>query len=639
MKRSTERAIRITVEADKPAAPLKPFFSAVGYVNVDFTLSASTRRMYDYLSSFHDHFRYMRMHNTLTAHGQGDRFLLEGGKDFGNPGDMKPETSDRVVSRDRKGGLRFDWSVLDRAYDLVVAAGMRLIVETDFLPSCLRRSETLWYVPEDFTLWAQTIRSFVAHLQERYGAEEIEKWYFEIWNEPDIFPEWREDPQSFFALYDYMEQAVHGVNPRLRVGGPAVTQNEAGIRLFKAFLRHCSSGVNYAGGRIGTRLDFLSVHCKGGTLEDTNPSTEKIFASLAEFRRALEAYPRFETTELLNDESGIVWGGNRGTADHSWLNFRNTHYAAGFVCKLADQYCRRVQDGWGINLAVVDIDNCQLQWEKNLFSGHRSQLTPLFAYPSTDLIRKAVFNAYVLLSRLGDERLDSTCSAPGFGGKYGCLATRRKACLSVMVWNFEDGIDDGVNPRRFVLRIRRHGRSGRYRLIHFRIDAEHSSAYHAWSQLGRPSRPDGGQIASIREEESLELAAPVTDILMNDPLSIPLELPGHAVSLLVLVPENTRPPKTPSWIKAEVETGAWGGPQVFLKWEPNAEPDFVHYRLWRKGSGEKEFRIVWDHSSFNTAVFVDAGVAAGQSYRYRLQAENASNAASACSEELAIAVS
>lgn len=639
MKRSADKTIRITVAADKPSKPLKPFFSATGYVNVDFTLTAASGRMYDHFSSFHNHFRYIRMHNTLTAHGQRDRYLLEGGRDFGNPGDMRPETADTVVTVEEAGKLRFDWTVLDQAYDRVVAEGIKLIVETDFLPSCLRRSAELWYIPKDYTLWEQTIRSFVSHLQGRYGSKEIEQWYFEIWNEPDIFPAWKEDPQSFFALYDYMEQAVHSINPRLKVGGPAVTQFEAGVELFGAFLQHCSSGVNYASGQVGSRIDFLSVHCKGGTLEDTNPSTQKIFASLEEFRQVLDGYPRFKNLEFFNDESGIVWGGNRGTEDHSWLNFRNTHYSAGFVCKLVDQYCRRVQDDWRLNLGMMDIDNCQLQWEKSLFSGHRSQLTPLFRYPSKDLIRKSVFNAYVLLSRLGSERLRVSCSDPGFGSKYGCLATRGDKSLSVMVWNFEDGIENGVNPRRFLLRIRATSSAGRYKLIHYRIDNLHSNAYHVWSELGKPPRPDPEQIRALRDAEGLALLTPVADTPLKDSLSIRLELPMHGVSLLQLVPESTKAPEAPSWIRGGAETGAWGNPQVFLKWKPNAEADFLHYRLWRKQSGEDAFQIICDDSSLNISVYIDMGVEKEKSYRYRLQAVNASGVVSSYSEELAVSVS
>lgn len=639
MKRSRKASVRIDIAANGARKPFQPFYSAVGYVNVDFTSTAATRRMFDYFSSFHNHFRYIRMHNTLTVHGQGDRFLLQGGRDFGNPGDMKPETADRVVSRNGNGELQFDWTVLDQAYDLIVASGMRPIVETDFLPSCLRRSEELWYLPEDYNLWEAAIAAFVEHLQDRYGSKEIEQWYFEIWNEPDIFPAWQDEPRSFFALYDYMERAVHSVNYRLKVGGPAVTQKQTGIELFKAFLRHCSSGVNYASGRIGTRLDFLSVHCKAGTLEDIGPSSERIFASLAEFRQMLESYPQYKGLQLFNDESGIVWGGNRGIEDYSWLNFRNTHYAAGFVCKIVDQYCRRVQDEWEMNLGIVDIDNCQLQWEKSLFSGHRSQLTPLFRYPSTGLIRKSLFNAYVLLSRLGDERLEVSCRQPGFGRKYGCLATRRGRSLSIMIWNFEDGLEEGVNRRSFVLRISGHGSSGRYRLMHFRIDDEHSNAYRVWLEIGAPSEPDVGQIRALREREGLELEAGVTEIEMKNSLSFPLILPMHGVSLLQLVPENTKPPKKPSWIRSEVETGAWGGPQIFLKWKPSSEGDFLHYRLWRKREREGDYQLLWDDDSFNTAIFFDQEVDKGQTYHYRLQAVNASKAVSPYSEESVITVS
>ena len=645
MNRAVERRVRITIAADKPATPLKRFYSAVGYVNVDFTLSPPTRRMYDYLSSFHNHVQYIRMHNTLTAHGLADRFLLEGDKDFGNAEDLKPGTADCVVGLDPAGNLRFDWTVLDEAYDRVVGEGMRIIVETDFLPSCLRQSEQLWYVPRDFTLWHETIRSFVAHLEGRYGSEEIQKWYFEIWNEPDIFPAWRENPQSFFALYDYMERAVHAVNPLLKVGGPAVTQFEAGVALFGAFLQHCSTGVNYASGRIGTRIDFLSVHCKAGTLEDTNPSAERIFASLDEFRRTLERFPQFRSLELFNDESGIVWGGNKGVEDHSWLNFRNTHYSAGFICKLADQYCRRVQDQWGLDFSIMDIDNCQLQWERSLFSGHRSQLTPLFGYPSTDLIRKPVFNAYVLLSRLGDERLQVFCRHPDFGRKYGCLASRASgeagcngSSLSVMVWNFEDGIEDDVNPRHFLLRVTGLSGSGRRKLIHYRIDGGHSNAYRVWVEQGKPPRPSPKQIAALRAAEGLRLLGPVTDVQGSESLSIRLELPMHGVSLLQLVPENRQVPRSPVWIKGVSEEGAWGHPQVFLKWKPNAELDFLHYRLWRKQPTEGEFRLLCGDASFNTAVYVDTEVQGAGTYCYRLEAVNASGVLSERSGELTVVI-
>ena len=40
--------------------------------------------------------------------------------------------------------------------------------------------------PKDAAKWSALIRELVAHLRERYGAAEIQQWYFEVWNEPDL---------------------------------------------------------------------------------------------------------------------------------------------------------------------------------------------------------------------------------------------------------------------------------------------------------------------------------------------------------------------------------------------------------------------------------------------------------------------
>ena len=176
-------------------------------------------------------------------------------------------------------------------------------------------------------------------------------------------------------------------------------------------------------------------------------------------------------------------------------------------------------------------------------------------------------------------------------------------------------------------------------MLHYRIDGNHSNAYRVWSEQGKPPRPDRDQIRLLRENENLELAAPVADIEMGTSLSIPVEIPMHGVSLLQLLPENKEAPKSPAWIHGLSETGALGKPQVFLKWKPNSEPDFLHYRLWGKRSQTDEFEIISETTSFNTAVHIDMGVENGNTYHYRLQAVIASGVASSYSEELAVSVS
>ena len=631
----------IHIDMKKPKKPFKHFFDSVGYANVDYTYTAPTLKMYDYLSSFSNHFRYMRLHNILTCHGRGDYYFLNHNQDYGGVPATEQNRKDitEPFTLDEHGNLKYDWSVIDRVYDIMLEHNIRPIVETISVPACIRRQSDNRFLPSDYRMWWQILKAFTEHLQERYGAEEIEKWYFEVWNEPDNRKEWVEDSSTFLALYDYMEDAIHRVNPRLKVGGPAVKQGEKGMKIYREFLEHCSKELNYATGKFGTRVDFISVHCKGGWPNLYCPSMEFMFNPLKEFMQVLKEYPEFKDIEFFNDESDIVWEGNQGIWKESWLNFRNTHYFPGFVCKMVDMYCRVAEDEYGINLSVVCSDNCHLQWERFLFSGNRSQFTPLVKYPSTDLIKKPAFNAYPLLSRLGDTRLTAECDGEGYGRKYGVLPTVKDNILSVMVWNFEDGMEDDVNAREIILNFTNIPFKGKYKLIHYRIDKTHSSSYNAWSVLGKPGTPTAEQIRKIRESEGLELFEPVRDVNMEENMRIKLEMPMHSVSLLLMVPKNQAGPSKLRIKKAEFERGYAQNPQVFLKWEPCADDDFLYYRIWRAEETDTAPVLISDNTSVNTATYVDMDVKEGSRYFYRIQAVNASMVEGEMSEPVKVVTS
>lgn len=455
--------------------------------------------------------------------------------------------------------MRFNWTAVDKIYDILVEHNICPIVETLFIPHCIQKSPEFWYIPKDYKMWAEIIKKFVIHVQERYGKEEVENWYFEIWNEPDNREAWVEDPRTFFALYDYMEHAIYSVNPNLKVGGPATKQWNEGYDMFRAFLDHCAHGLNYVTGEFGTRLDFISVHCKGGYPRSTyNPSTGVMFNSVEKYIDIIKKeYPQF---------------------------------------------------------------------------------TPLNKYPSTDLIKKPVFNAYVLLSKLGTQRLSVKCDQEGFGRKFGVLPTKAEDVLSVMVWNFEDGMADDVNDRSIKLNIEHIQEEGKYRLVHYRIDGNHSNAYNIWSELGRPYDPSLDEIKKMRQREGLELYQPVKEIDLDDNMELELHMPMHSVSLLLFLPLSTKKPHTPSGLSARYEEGFNKNPQVFLKWNPNEEKDFLYYKIWRREQSREDYELISDNTSVNTAVYVDMDVEIGSSYVYKIQAVNASMICSDFSDTISVKV-
>jgi xylan 1,4-beta-xylosidase len=62
-------------------------------------------------------------------------------------------------------------------------------------------------------------------------------------------------------LHDYAIAAVRRALPNAKVGGPDVAGR--GGRFMRRFLDHCLKGTNYATGKQGTSIDFISFHAKG----------------------------------------------------------------------------------------------------------------------------------------------------------------------------------------------------------------------------------------------------------------------------------------------------------------------------------------------------------------------------------------
>lgn len=614
----------VLIDAQGKSKPFSHFFRATGYANADYTYTPPLRRMYDCLSSYAGHPLYMRLHNIFSLHGKGDYYIVNGISDYGNPIINGGGGADIVVTYDDAGRLRYDWELVDRVYDIIIGHGMHPIVEAVYMPSAIRKSEQDYNMPASNTLWETVVKEFVSHWVERYGVDEVLNWYFEICNEPEQYANWNKDPSSFFALYDYFERAVHSVDSRFKVGGPAVQQWEDGHRLFEKFLTHCDSGVNYCTGDYGSRLDFISVHCKGGIPGQFGPSMDYMFNSLREYITILKQFPRFSETEFFNDESDIVWDGNRGVDYKSWLNFRNTHYAPGFTCKMIHTYCSVLQDELGVNLTIVDSDNCHLTWEKSLFSGNRSQFTPLAAAPCTDIIRKPMFNAFQLLGRLGDERLLLDVKDDEFGVKYGVLATRAgKVDYSIMIWNFEDGLDSDVNERTIQLKLDHLDSGAIYDVLHCRIDAAHSNAYSHWVSMGRPHQLSAEQISLLRNHDGLELCEEPAVHIRETVFEKNIELPMHAVSLILLVKRSADSLKDcenflnnpPS---CQIEHSVLDTPQVFISWDYSTCRDLVGYHLYRSLAGGCYVQM--NERLIAGAYYVDSTVEPSKTYSYTVSA-------------------
>ena len=160
-----------------------------------------------------------------------------------------------IYREDAYGNPVWGWQYADEVYDFLRETGVRPFVVLDFMPEALRSGEKTVYwekagitPPKDWEKWYELVYRTACHFRDRYGEEEVSRWFFEVWNEPDGFF-WTGTREEYFRLYELSAKAVKKASPRFRIGGPAVAGESGWIDLLAAYCRE-----------KGLPLDFITAH-------------------------------------------------------------------------------------------------------------------------------------------------------------------------------------------------------------------------------------------------------------------------------------------------------------------------------------------------------------------------------------------
>lgn len=241
----------IAVDVDGPRAPLDRFFNLS--VGSDYPGTLIRPDALAQLKTEHDElgFRYVRFH--AIFHDVLGTYRVVHGKPV------------------------YDWKKIDFLYDRLLAMGVRPFVELGFTPKAMRTSDQTIFYWKGYTShprmkpWTGLVAAFARHLEKRYGKREIRRWYFEVWNEPNLSGFWQgADQQAYFHLYDVTARTLKRIDPKLRVGGPAT----AGAAWVPAFIAHCV--------RVHAPLDFITTHTygvDGGFLDQNGKADTKLSPS------------------------------------------------------------------------------------------------------------------------------------------------------------------------------------------------------------------------------------------------------------------------------------------------------------------------------------------------------------------------
>ncbi len=547
------KQITVTVNAGQTMGEQDHLWRYIGYDECNYTYLPEGVELLNKFAQLGDAPYYVRSHFTFCTGN------CHGTYKFG---------STNVYTEDADGNPVYDFTWYDKIMDTYLETGHKPFVELGFMPmdlvdtNYLKGSGDSWAnygqykevgwtcPPKDYQKWHDFIAELIRHLAQRYGEEEIKTWYFELWNEPDIFY-WSGTTAEYCKLFDYTEHAAHSVVPDLYLSGPAVTgifEKGHAQKFFRYFLEHCRDGVNFCTGEKGTRLDFITFHVKGGGFPfEVNapkavPSVESLVHQVKLGLDVIVEYGYQDLEVVLSEADPDGWAAG-GIYDNANMIFRNTEYYATYV---ASAYEKIDQLAQRYNIKVRPLAWAFMFPGERCFEGTRTF--------STQGIDKAVFNMFKIYGQLGYEKLAFASDGaeimdfekePDIGVKNhnsytgegedtdvsGFAVKGADGSTQIVIYshcNDRDKVEDqivtlnvdGLNADSVTV-------------SHYRIDKEHSNPYAEWLRQDKPLFPQGEQYAAIKARDGLEkftedMTLPVAD----GKLELQFEMPAHAVSYL-----------------------------------------------------------------------------------------------------------
>lgn len=528
--------VHIRVDASRRKGEMRPVWRFFGADEPNFAYMKDGKKLLAELGRLRPGTVYFRTHNLLTS-GDGTPALKWG--------------SSNAYTEDARGNPVYDWTIVDRIFDTYLQRGVRPYVQIGFMPKALSVKPdpyqhswtptakydeifTGWaYPPKDYAKWAELIYQWARHCVERYGRAEVERWYWEVWNESNI-GYWRGTPDEFRKLHDYAIDAVRRAIPTARVGGPDTAGS--GGQFMRDFLEHCLRGTNFATGKTGTPLDFIAFHAKGSPRFVDGHVQMGISNQLRAIDSGfgiIASYPELKSKPIVIGESDPD---GCAACQGPQLGYRNsTMYSSYTVASFARKY--ELADKHGVNFEGA------LTWAFE-FEGQ-----PYFAgfrVLATNGIDQPVLNVFRMFSQMSGQRVavESDAAIPlevmlkdGVRAKpdVAALASvdRNKVC--VLVWHYHDDDVPGSAADVELVLSKLPLPTGSARLRHFRIDGDHSNAFAAWQRMGSPPQPTTAQYAQLERAGQLaSLDAPGTVSLKDGSARIRFDLPRQGVSLLVL---------------------------------------------------------------------------------------------------------
>ena len=455
----------------------------------------------------------------------------------------------RVYSEDKKGNPVYNFMYIDDVYDFLLSIGMKPFVELGFMPEKLasdsfkderpnfNEDTVFWWKanvtpPKKYEKWDALIRTLVQHWTDRYGADEVKTWRFEVWNEPNLNIFWRlaekDRLPEYLKLYEHTAKAVKSVNKDYPVGGPS----GAGPVFIEELIDYCN--------KKKVPLDFITYHTYG--LGD-GPSGLDQYGNRKLFLHPSLHYVCDEANKPL---SAIVKKGKKKLP--VYITEWNSSYSP----------VDPVHDSFFAGPFILEqlrnteaLDSMSFWTFTDIFEENGPAPRPFhggFGLMSYQGIPKAAYWAYKYLSLLGSTELVSS-------DKSSYVCRDEKGGVQVLFWDLTHPTDGGkVSNQDFFFKtvpatnkgeasvVLHHLPAGEYDIKVHMIGFQQNDPYTLWLNAGAPADLSREDVEEIKKNSAME---PVfqSAIKVDGMVTLTMPIQANSVYFISLTPIKLAPVK------------------------------------------------------------------------------------------------
>lgn len=398
-----------------------------------------------------------------------------------------------VFNQRDTGKVVYNWAYVDSVIDFLLSIDVRPFFELGFMPTGIASSDetVFWWKgnitpPKDMAMWTDLVKAFITHCINRYGNAEVSRWYIEVWNEPDyqgVF--WAGTQQEYFDFYKHTAEAIRGIDPRIKIGGPAIThiQYEENTWLRK-FTHFCASN--------NVPVDFISFHIYSDEATIYSPKGNDIFPIIP--KRTFGEDDMVDriiahNTKIVQDGLGTdieIHATEWNISPKPRFLVRDTAFMAPFIIKniLSNTNTIDSLGFWTVSDAIEE-----LKAPISPFHGGLGMI-------NFQGIPKPSMHAYYLLNKLGHDIISQG---------EGYIITKDDSSYQILCYNdtYFDSLamrgdfsreSDGNRYQIFLekptieFHINITGlEEGTYQQALFALDREHGSSFDTWVEMGMPT--------------------------------------------------------------------------------------------------------------------------------------------------------